>query len=94
MGTLAAGFMMMRWELLSAFLMFCTSQLNIVCRQSSRNAMAFIFSGVGLVITCFFVMGLMGITYDADAVAHFWAVTQDVFIDTMSKTPTDMPFYY
>ncbi|TPG61544.1 YjcB family protein [Ewingella americana] len=94
MGTLTASLMMMRWELLSAFLMFCTSQLNIVCRQSSRNSMAFIFSGAGLMVTCFFVMSLMGMTFNADAIAHFWAVTKDVFFDTMSKTPTDMPFYY
>lgn len=94
MGTLTASLMMMRWELLSAFLMFCTSQLNIVCRQSSRNSMAFICSGVGLTVTCFFVMSLMGMTFNPAAIAHFWAVTKDVFFDTMSKTPTDMPFYY
>jgi hypothetical protein len=56
--------------------------------------MAFIFSGAGLMVTCFFVMSLMGMTFNADAIAHFWAVTKDVFFDTMSKTPTDMPFYY
>ncbi len=94
MGTLAASFMMIRWELLSAFLMFCTSQLTILCRQTSRHAMALIFSGAGLVITCFFVMNLMGITYNAKAVADFWSMVQEVFIDTMSKTPTDIPFYY
>lgn len=94
MGTLTAGILMMRWELLSAFLMFCTSQLNIVCRQSSRNTMAFVCSGLGLTVTCFFVMSLMGMTYNADAIAQFWSMTKDVFFDVMSKTPTDMPFYY
>ena len=91
MGTLTAGIVMMRWELLSAFLMFCTSQLNIVCRQSSRNTMAFVCSGLGLTVTCFFVMSLMGISYNAEAVAQFWSVSKDVFFDVMSKTPTDMP---
>ncbi|MDN5679249.1 MAG: YjcB family protein [Ewingella sp.] len=91
MGTLTAGFMMMRWELLSAFLMFCTSQLNIRCRQSSHNVMAFVCSGIGLTVTCFFVMSLMGISYNAEAVAQFWSVSKDVFFDVMSKTPTDMP---
>lgn len=94
MGTLTAGIVMMRWELLSAFLMFCTSQLNIVCRQSSRNTMAFVCSGLGLTLTCFFVMSLMGMNYDAAAVAQFWANTKDVFFDVMSKTPTDMSYYY
>ena len=94
MSTIATGFIMMRWELLSAFLMFCTSQLNIVCRQSSRNTMAFVCSGLGLTVTCFFVMSLMGMTYNAAAIAQFWSMTKDVFFDVMSKTPTDMPFYY
>lgn len=94
MGTLTAGIVMMRWELLSAFLMFCTSQLNIVCRQSSRNTMAFVCSGLGLTVTCFFVMSLMGMTYNAAAIAQLWSMTKDVFFDVMSKTPTDMPFYY
>ena len=94
MGTLTAGILMMRWELLSAFLMFCTSQLNILCRQSSRNTMAFVCSGLGLTVTCFFVMSLMGMTYNAVAIAQFWSMTKDVFFDVMSKTPTDMPFYY
>ena len=94
MGTLTAGIVMMRWELLSAFLMFCTSQLNIVCRQSSRNTRAFVCSGLGLTVTCFFVMSLMGMTYNAAAIAQFWSMTKDVFFDVMSKTPTDMPFYY
>ena len=94
MGTLTAGIVMMRWELLSAFLMFCTSQLNILCRQSSRNTMAFVCSGLGLTVTCFFVMSLMGMTHNATAIAQFWSMTKDVFFDVMSKTPTDMPFYY
>lgn len=93
MSTLAAGFMMMRWELLSALLMFGTSQLNIRCRQSSRNGMAFMYSGLGLAITCFFVMSLMGISYNAQAVGQFWSVSKDVFFDIMSKAPADMPFY-
>lgn len=94
MGTLTAGFIMMRWELLSAFLMFCTSQLNIVCRQSSRNTMAFVCSGIGLTVTCFFVMSLMGMSNNAVAIAQFWSTTKEVFFDVMSKTPTDMSYYY
>jgi hypothetical protein len=56
--------------------------------------MAFVCSGIGLTVTCFFVMSLMGMSYNAVAVAQFWANTKDVFFDVMSKTPTDMSYYY
>ena len=37
MSAIATGFIMMRWELLSAVMMFMASQLNVVCRKTSRN---------------------------------------------------------
>ncbi len=91
MNTLTTGFMMMRWELLSAFMMFFASQLNVVCRQTSKNALAFVCSGLGLSMTCWFVMGLMGMTFSLEAMAHFWMHSKDIFIDVMSKTPTNWP---
>ncbi|AVJ17691.1 YjcB family protein [Serratia rhizosphaerae] len=91
MSTIATGFIMMRWELLSAVMMFIASQLNVVCRKASRNGMAFIFSSLGLFTTIWFVMGLMGITLTQEGVSHFWAVSKDVFIDVMSNMPTDWP---
>lgn len=91
MSTIATGFIMMRWELLSAVMMFIASQLNVVCRKASRNGMAFIFSSLGLFTTIWFVMGLMGITLTVESVSHFWAVSKDVFIDVMSQMPTDWP---
>lgn len=61
-GTLAASFLAMRWERLSAMMMFFASQLHVQCRRSSRNAMAFIFTGVGIGMACWFVTGLLGMT--------------------------------
>jgi len=91
MSTIATGLIMMRWELLSAVMMFMASQLNVVCRKTSRNGMAFMFSSLGLFTTCWFVMGLMGISFSQEGFLHFWSVTKDVFFDVMSKTPTDWP---
>ncbi|MEG3133336.1 YjcB family protein [Rouxiella sp. T17] len=91
MNTLTTGFMMMRWELLSALMMFFASQLNVVCRQTSKNALAFMCSGLGLSMTCWFVMGLMGMSLSVEAVTHFWLASKDVFIDIMSQTPTTWP---
>ncbi|XBS71016.1 YjcB family protein [Acerihabitans sp. KWT182] len=70
MSTLAAGFEMMRWELLSAVMMFFSSTLNVVCRKSSQNALAFIFTGVGIGMAYWFVTGLLGITLSME-LAHW-----------------------
>lgn len=85
MSTIATGFIMMRWELLSAVMMFLASQLNVVCRKASRNGMAFVFT------SCWFVMGLMGMSFNLAGVMQFWASFKDVFIDVMSQTPTAFP---
>lgn len=91
MGTLTASVVLMRWELLSAVMMFFASTFKIKCRQSSRNAMAFVFSGIGIGMSCWFVTGLLGITLSMENVHHFWNITKDVFIEVMSKTPTEWP---
>ncbi len=38
MSTIATGLVMMRWELLSAVMMFFASQLNVVCRKPAVTA--------------------------------------------------------
>jgi hypothetical protein len=91
MNTLTTGFMMIRWELLSAFMMFFASQLHVVCRQTSKNALAFVCSGLGLSMSFWFVMGLMGMDLSLASISHFWLASKDVFIDVMSKTPTNWP---
>lgn len=91
MSSIATGLIMMRWGLLSAMMMFLASQLNIACRRSSRNGMAFIFSSLGLFTACWFVMGLMGITFSLEGVLNFWSLFKETFLDIMSKTPTNYP---
>ncbi|MCU5772585.1 YjcB family protein [Erwiniaceae bacterium BAC15a-03b] len=90
MGTIAASVVLMRWELLSAVMMFFASTFKIKCRQSSRNAMAFVFSGVGIGMSCWFVTGLLGITLSAENLSYAWQVTKDVFIDVMSHQPDNI----
>lgn len=91
MGTIAASVVLMRWELLSAVMMFFASSCKIKCRQHSRNAMAFVFSGIGIGMSCWFVTGLLGISMSAESLHNFLAVTQDVFIEVMSQTPPNLP---
>ncbi|WNN44012.1 MULTISPECIES: YjcB family protein [Winslowiella] len=91
MGTLTASVLLMRWELLSAVMMFFASTFKIKCRQKSRNAMAFIFSGIGIGMSCWFVTGLFGITLSMENVNHFWDVSKDVFVDVMSQAPANWP---
>ena len=69
---------------------FCRS-CKIKCRQRSRNAMAFVFSGIGIGMSCWFVTGLLGITLSAESLHNFLAVTKDVFIEVMSQTPPNLP---
>ncbi|NDL62828.1 YjcB family protein [Acerihabitans arboris] len=91
MGTLTAGFVMMRWELLSALMMFFASTLNVFCRKSSHNALAFIFSGVGISMACWFVTGLLGITLSVEMVSwrEAWANLKDIALYVLSHTPPD-----
>ncbi|CAI0759737.1 YjcB family protein [Serratia proteamaculans] len=91
MSAIATGFIMMRWELLSAVMMFMASQLNVVCRKTSRNGMAFMFSSLGLFTTCWFVMGLMGISFSQEGFVLFWSHAWDMYVEVVSNTPTDWP---
>ncbi|RLM16622.1 hypothetical protein BIY27_00595 [Gibbsiella quercinecans] len=91
MSAIATGFIMMRWELLSAVMMFFASQLNVLCRKTSRHGMAFMFSSLGMFTSIWFVMGLMGVEFSQEGMAYFWSVVKDAFIDVMSQTPTQWP---
>ncbi|MDW8844393.1 YjcB family protein [Erwinia sp. MMLR14_017] len=91
MGTLTASLVLMRWELVSAVMMFFASTFNVKCRKTSRNGIAFIFTGVGIGMSCWFVTGLLGITLSMENLHNFWHITKDVFIDVMSHTPSDYP---
>jgi len=91
MATLTASFLVMRWELLSAVLMFFASTLKTRLRQDSRHVMAFMCGGIGLVVTCWFVTGLMGITLSMENVHNFLEISKHAFIDVMSQAPADWP---
>lgn len=91
MGTITASVMLMRWELLSAVMMFIASTFNVQCRKASRNAMAFVFTGIGIGMSCWFVTGLLGMTLSMENLYNFWHITKDVFINIMSQTPPDWP---
>lgn len=91
MATIATSLVLMRWELVSAVMMFLASTLNVKCRQSSKNAMAFVFTGVGISMSCWFVTGLLGMTLSMENMLNLWHITKDVFVDVMSHTPTDYP---
>lgn len=83
--------MLMRWGLLSAVMMFFASTFNVKCRRASRNAMAFVFTGIGIGMSCWFVTGLLGITLSIENLYNFWHTTQDVFVEVMSQAPADWP---
>lgn len=91
MSTLAAGFVMMRWELLSAVMMFFASTLNVVCRKASKNALAFVFSGVGISMAYWFVTGLLGVTLSVELAswADIWAGMKEFATYIVAHTPPD-----
>ena len=85
MATLTASLLVMRWELLSAIMMFFASTLKTKLRQDSRHVMAFMCGGIGLGMTCWFVTGLMGITLSMDNVHNFLEISKHAFIDVMKQ---------
>lgn len=91
MGTITASVMLMRWGLLSAVMMFLASTFNVKCRRASHNAMAFVFTGIGIGMSCWFVTGLLGITLSMENLYNFWHTTRDVFVEVMSQAPAEWP---
>lgn len=91
MATLTTSFLIMRWELLSALMMFFASTLKIKCRQTSHNVMAFMFGGIGLGMSCWFVTGLLGITLSMDNLHNFMEISKNAFVQVMSQTPAEWP---
>lgn len=89
MATLTTSFLVMRWELLSAIMMFFASTLKTRLRQDSHHVMAFLCGSVGVGMSCWFLTGLMGITLSMENVHHFFSVSKDVFIDVMSRAPAN-----
>ncbi|MBD8169125.1 YjcB family protein [Erwinia persicina] len=91
MATITTSVFLMRWELLSAVMMFFASTFNVRCRKASRNVMAFAFTGIGIGMSCWFVTGLLGITLSMENLHNFWHITKEVFVEVMSRAPADWP---
>ena len=81
MATLTTGMVLLRWQLLSAVMMFLASTLNIRFRRSDYVGLAVISSGLGVVSACWFAMGLLGI----------WHNIESVMIEEMNQTPPQWP---
>ncbi|MBK4714845.1 MULTISPECIES: YjcB family protein [Tenebrionibacter/Tenebrionicola group] len=88
MATLTTGVVLMRWQLISAVLMFLASTLNIQFRKSDFPFLAVISSGLGIAAACWFATGLLGLSIDF---ALLWANVKDVMTEVMSHTPPEWP---
>ena len=60
MATLTTGVVLLRWQLLSAVMMFLASTLNIRFRRSDYVGLAVISSGLGVVSACWFAKHRVG----------------------------------
>ncbi|BCU57382.1 MULTISPECIES: YjcB family protein [Enterobacter] len=89
MATITTGVVLLRWQLLSAVLMFLASTLNIRFRKSDYIGLAVISSGLGVIAACWFATGLLGITL-VD-VATIWNNIKEVMIEASSHTPPEWP---
>lgn len=88
MATLTTGIVMMRWQILSALMMFFASTLNIQFRKSDYATLAFVSSGIGIAASCAFATGLLGLSIDFSAT---WVHVRDVMWDILSQTPPEWP---
>lgn len=89
MATITTGVVLLRWQLLSAVLMFLASTLNIRFRKSDYIGTAVISSGLGLVFACWFATGLLGIT--TVDMSTIWKNIETVMVEVMSHTPPEWP---
>ncbi|EBY6456814.1 hypothetical protein D5O83_18625 [Salmonella enterica subsp. enterica serovar Agbeni] len=89
MAAITTGVVLLRWQLLSAVLMFLASTLNIRFRKSDYIGLAVISSGLGVVSACWFATGLLGIIMMD--LAAIWHNIEAVMVETMSQTPPEWP---
>ncbi|EGM4515764.1 hypothetical protein IIK61_003279 [Salmonella enterica subsp. enterica serovar Enteritidis] len=89
MAAITTGVVLLRWQLLSAVLMFLASTLNIRFRKSDYIGLAVISSGLGVVSACWFATGLLDITMMD--LAAIWHNIEAVMVETMSQTPPEWP---
>ncbi|MTD41310.1 hypothetical protein GIX45_22380 [Erwinia sp. CPCC 100877] len=88
MATITTGVVLMRWQLLSALLMFFASTLNIQFRRSESPVLAVLCTGLGIAASCWFATGLLGMSLDFAAI---WINIKEAAMEVMSHTPPDWP---
>ncbi|MBW7983973.1 YjcB family protein [Enterobacillus tribolii] len=91
MSALISGIVFARWELFSAVMMFFSSSLNITCRRKERPISAFLFAFLGLLMSCWFALGLLGAMPTLEGVRHFASVLKEAYVTTMSQMPAEVP---
>jgi len=89
MATFTTSVVLLRWQLLSAVLMFMASTLNIRFRKADYLGLAVISSGMGLAAACWFATGLLGIT--AMDVSNIWHNMVEVMVKVSQQAPPDWP---
>lgn len=89
MATITTGVMLMRWPLLSAVLMFLASSLNIQLRRADYRALALVCSGLGIAASCWFAMGLLGLSLGDFPI--IWASVKTGLIDMIARMPPEWP---
>lgn len=89
MATFTTSVVLLRWQLLSAVLMFMASTLNIRFRRADYIGLAVISSGMGLAAACWFATGLLGIT--VLDLTNIWHNVVQIMADVSSKAPPDWP---
>lgn len=88
MATITTGVVLMRWQLISAVLMFLASTLNVRFRKADYPFLAVVSSGFGLAASCWFATGLLGLSIDFPFI---WATLKDVMVEVISQTPPEWP---
>lgn len=89
MATFTTSVVLLRWQLLSALLMFMASTLNIRFRKADYIGLAVISSGMGLAAACWFATGLLGIT--VMDLSNIWHNMVAVMVEASQKAPPDWP---
>lgn len=89
MVSVTTGVALLRWPLVSAFLMFLASTLNIKLRKSDLVGLSVLTSLAGLAAACWFATGLLGIT--VVELAAVWNNIKDVMVQVVQQTPPNWP---
>ncbi len=88
MATITTGVVLMRWQLISAVLMFLASTLNVRFRKADYPFLAVVSSGLGIAASCWFATGLLGLSADLPLI---WAHVKDVTMEVISQAPPEWP---